>query len=52
MLKERLCLLNHRIVKEPIKESLKMASGYFRNLLLGEQWDLRNIYQHIQTTEE
>jgi len=25
---------------------------FFRNLLLGEQWDLRNRYLHIQTTEE
>ena len=25
---------------------------FFRNLLLGEQWDLRNRYLHIQATEE
>ena len=25
---------------------------FFRNLLLGEQWDLRNRYLHIQTAEE
>jgi len=25
---------------------------FFRNLLLGEQWDMRNRYLHIQATEE
>lgn len=25
---------------------------FFRNLLLGEQWDLRNRYLHIHTTKE
>ena len=25
---------------------------FFRNLMLGEQWDLRNRYLHIQTAEE
>ena len=25
---------------------------FFRNLLLGEQWDLRNRYLHINPTEE
>lgn len=25
---------------------------FFRNLLIGEQWDLRNRYLHIQATEE
>ena len=25
---------------------------FFRNLLLGEQWDLRNRYLHIQATDE
>ncbi|MBR2260947.1 MAG: hypothetical protein IJ916_04515 [Paludibacteraceae bacterium] len=29
-----------------------ITSCFFRNLLLGEQWDLRNRYLHIQATEE
>ena len=29
-----------------------ITSCFFRNLLLGEQWDLRNRYLHIQVTEE
>ena len=35
-----------------IDYSPEYLERFFRNLLLGEQWDLRNRYLHIHPTEE
>ena len=43
---------NYRNVAKGIDYSPVYLESFFRNLLLGEQWDLRNRYLHIHPTEE
>jgi len=43
---------NYRNVAKGIDYSPIYLERFFRNLLLGEQWDLRNRYLHINPTEE
>ena len=43
---------NYRNVAKGIDYSPVYLERFFRNLLLGEQWDLRNRYLHINPTEE
>ena len=43
---------NYRNVAKGIDYTLIYLERFFRNLLLGEQWDLRNRYLHIHPTEE
>lgn len=43
---------NYKNARLGIDYSPIYLERFFRNLLLGEQWDLRNRYLHIQTTEE
>ena len=43
---------NYRNAVERIDYSPVYLERFFRNLLLGEQWDLRNRYLHIQPTQE
>ena len=43
---------NYRNAVEGIDYSPIYLERFFRNLLLGEQWDLRNRYLHIHPTEE
>lgn len=43
---------NYRNVAKGIDYSPVYLEHFFRNLLLGEQWDLRNRYLHIHPTEE
>ena len=43
---------NYRNAVEGIDYAPKYLERFFRNLLLGEQWDLRNRYLHIHPTEE
>jgi len=43
---------NYRNVKKGIEYTPIFLERFFRNLLLGEQWDLRNRYLHIHPTEE
>ena len=43
---------NYRSVVEGIDYSPQYLERFFRNLLLGEQWDLRNRYLHIHPTAE
>ena len=43
---------NYRNVVKGIDYSPLYLEHFFRNLLLGEQCDLRNRYLHIHTTEE
>lgn len=43
---------NYRNVAKGIERSPIYLERFFRNLLLGEQWDLRNRYLHIHSTEE
>ena len=43
---------NYRNVVKGIDYSPLYLEHFFRNLLLGEQWDLRNRYLHIHPTEE
>ena len=43
---------NYRNVAKGIDYMPIYLERFFRNLLLGEQWDLRNRYLHIQPTEE
>ena len=43
---------NYRNVKKGIDYSPVYLERFFRNLLLGEQWDLRNRYLHIHPTAE
>lgn len=43
---------NYRNAVEGIDYASEYLERFFRNLLLGEQWDLRNRYLHIHPTEE
>ena len=43
---------NYRSAVEGIDYSPQYLERFFRNLLLGEQWDLRNRYLHIHPTTE
>lgn len=43
---------NYRNVAKGIDYTSVYLERFFRNLLLGEQWDLRNRYLHILPTEE
>ena len=43
---------NYRNVSKGIDYSPVYLERFFRNLLLGEQWDLRNRYLHIHPTQE
>lgn len=43
---------NYRNVAKRIDYTPVYLERFFRNLLLGEQWDLRNRYLHIHPTEE
>lgn len=43
---------NYRNVAKGIERSPIYLERFFRNLLLGDQWDLRNRYLHIHPTEE
>jgi fido (protein-threonine AMPylation protein) len=43
---------NYRNAVKGIDYTPKYLERFFRNLLFGEQWDLRNHYLHISPTEE
>lgn len=43
---------NYRNVAKGIEYTPIYLERFFRNLLLGEQWDLRNRYLHIHPTDE
>jgi fido (protein-threonine AMPylation protein) len=43
---------NYKNAKKGIDYTLVYLERFFRNLLLGEQWDLRNRYLHIHPTAE
>lgn len=43
---------NYRNVAKGIEYTPVYLERFFRNLLLGEQWDLRNRYLHIHPTQE
>ena len=43
---------NYRNVVKGIEYTTVYLERFFRNLLLGEQWDLRNRYLHIHPTKE
>lgn len=43
---------NYKNAVKGIDYSPVYLERFFRNLLLGEQWDLRNRYMHIHPTEE
>lgn len=43
---------NYRNIAKGIDYSPVYLERFFRNLLLGEQWDLRNRYLHIHATKE
>jgi fido (protein-threonine AMPylation protein) len=43
---------NYKNAKKGIDYTPIYLERFFRNLLLGEQWDLRNRYLHIHPTEE
>ena len=43
---------NYRNLEKGVNYESKYLIRFFANLLLGEQWDLRNRYLHIHTTEE
>jgi len=43
---------NYKSAVKGIDYSPVYLERFFRNLLLGEQWDLRNRYLHIHPTEE
>ena len=43
---------NYRSAVDGIDYSPQYLERFFRNLLLGEQWDLRNRYLHIHPTKE
>ena len=43
---------NYRNAVEGIDYSPVYLERFFRNLLLGEQWDLRNRYLHIKPSKE
>ena len=44
--------VNYRNVAKGIEHTPVYLERFFRNLLLGEQWDLRNRYLHIHPTAE
>ena len=43
---------NYKSVVKGVEYSPVYLERFFRNLLLGEQWDLRNRYLHIHPTKE
>ena len=43
---------NYHNIAKGIAYSPVYLERFFRNLLLGEQWDLRNRYLHIHPTDE
>jgi len=43
---------NYRNIVKGVEYSPVYLERFFRNLLLGEQWDLRNRYLHIHPTKE
>ena len=43
---------NYRNLEKGVNYESKYLIRFFANLLLGEQWDLRNRYLHIHPTEE
>ena len=43
---------NYKNVVKGIEYTPVFLERFFRNLLLGEQWDLRNRYLHIHSSEE
>ena len=43
---------NYKNARLGIDYTIVYLERFFRNLLLGEQWDLRNRYLHINATEE
>ena len=43
---------NYRSAVEGVDYSLQYLERFFRNLLLGEKWDLRNRYLHIHPRDE
>ena len=43
---------NYRNAVEGIDYAPEYLERFFRNLLLGEQWDLRNRYLHIHSSDE
>ena len=43
---------NYKNVVKGVEYSTIYLERFFRNLLLGEQWDLRNRYLHIHPTKE
>jgi fido (protein-threonine AMPylation protein) len=43
---------NYRNIVKGVEYSPIYLERFFRNLLLGEQWDLRNRYLHIHPTKE
>lgn len=43
---------NYKNARKGIDYTPVFLERFFRNLLLGEQWDLRNRYLHIHPTEE
>lgn len=43
---------NYRSIVKGVELSPVYLERFFRNLLLGEQWDLRNRYLHIHPTKE
>ena len=43
---------NYKNARKRIDYTSVYLERFFRNLLLGEQWDLRNRYLHIHPTEE
>jgi fido (protein-threonine AMPylation protein) len=43
---------NYRSIVKGVELSPIYLERFFRNLLLGEQWDLRNRYLHIHPTKE
>ena len=43
---------NYKSVVKSVEYSPVYLERFFRNLLLGEQWDLRNRYLHIHPTKE
>ena len=51
-LRNALVRANYRNAVENIDYSPQYLERFFRNLLLGEQWDLRNRYLHIHPSEE
>lgn len=52
MAHEELVRANYRNVAQGIDYTPVYLERFFRNLLLGEKWDLRNRYLHIHPTKE